>query len=70
MEQRLSSYRRNPEFFDSACDGALAIGQIEDYLRQLNNFVEVRNADLPASQSAEMLNKPKVEAAKVIPRRS
>jgi hypothetical protein len=70
LEQRLSSYRRNPDFFATTGDAASAIRRVEDDLRQLNEFVEVRNVDLPADQSAEMSNKTKGEAAKIIPRRS
>jgi hypothetical protein len=38
LEQRLSSYQKNPGFFDTACDGVLAVRRVEARLRQLNEL--------------------------------
>ena len=38
LEQRLSSYQRNPGYFDSACDGVSAVQRVEAHLRQLHEL--------------------------------
>ena len=38
LEQRLSSYQRNPDFFDTSCDGVMAVQRVEAHLRQLKQL--------------------------------
>ena len=47
LEQRLSSYQRNPAFFDTACDGALAVQRVEAHLRDLNELATATNSPVP-----------------------
>lgn len=64
LEQRLSSYQRNPDFFDTTCDAVLAIRGVEDQLQELDNLTGAVNTDFqqegPVGLGCDMLARMKI----------